>query len=183
MRSRAWCAAVLAAALCFCGAVRGADKGANAAGTAAPMANNAVVAASSGRLPPTFTKVGVDPAQKAKIYSIQATYGPKIAALEIQLATLKAQCEADIRNVLTADQQRRLDDINGAKKAGRMATALKPIDPVAGGGAGAGQAGAVAAGKAPMAGRAAMQAPAIAPAAPANDQLPAAAQIPDAMAK
>ena len=182
MRLRA-CVVVLVTAYCFGGGARGADKAADPANAAAPMAGNAVVAATSGRLPPNFTKVGVDPVQRAKIYSIQATYGPKIAALESQLATLKAQCESDIRNVLTVDQQHRLDEINGAKKAGRMVTALKPTDPATGGAAGAGASG--CGGRQSASGWLACgdASAALAPAVPANDQLPAAAQIPDAVAK
>jgi Spy/CpxP family protein refolding chaperone len=68
-------------------------------------------AAKRGRhvLPKHYAKV-VTEAQRAKIYTIQDEYDPKIDALAAQLKALKAQREEKIKAVLTPEQQKEVDE-------------------------------------------------------------------------
>jgi hypothetical protein len=107
---------------------------ANAANPANPVPANAAVAAANsfrGRLPPNYGKVGVDAVQKAKIYAVQGAYAAKIDALEAQLAQLKTQRDAEVRAVLTAAQQKQLDEILGAKKTAKALVDAKMAAPPA----------------------------------------------------
>lgn len=61
------------------------------------------------RLPANTAKITTE-AQKAAIYKIQEEYGPKIAALESQLEALKAERKAKINAILTAEQQKQVED-------------------------------------------------------------------------
>jgi hypothetical protein len=66
-----------------------------------------------GRLPNNYSKVGVSDAQKQKIYSLEASYKSQIETLQKQLSDLEAKRDADIRNVLTDDQKKKLDELTG----------------------------------------------------------------------
>jgi hypothetical protein len=72
-----------------------------------------------GRLPRNYAKLGVSSDQKAKIYQIEIDYGPRIKALRDQLSALTAQEDKEIRAVLTADQVKKLDELNAESKAKR----------------------------------------------------------------
>jgi hypothetical protein len=67
-----------------------------------------------GRLPAHYTQVGVTDTQRQKIYSIQSSYDAKITSLKNQLTEATAKRDAEVRAVLTADQQRQLDKLTGA---------------------------------------------------------------------
>src|SRR4051812_18342021 len=62
-----------------------------------------------GRLPAGYSKI-VDAGQKQKIYTIQSKYDSQLDALKKQIQDLTAQRDAEIRGVLTADQQKKLDE-------------------------------------------------------------------------
>ena len=70
-----------------------------------------------GRLPQFYSKLDVSTEQRQKIYKIQASYAAKMDALEKQLQDLKAQCNAEARTVLTADQQAKLDERVSERKS------------------------------------------------------------------
>lgn len=63
------------------------------------------------RLPNGFgpSGVGVDAAQKAKIYEIMREYNEVIAMLELRLKLLKQELDAKVDAVLTPAQQQRLN--------------------------------------------------------------------------
>jgi hypothetical protein len=67
-----------------------------------------------GRLPAHYTQVGVTDLQRQKIYSVQASYDAKITLLKNQLNEATAKRDAEVRAVLTADQQKQLDKLTGA---------------------------------------------------------------------
>jgi hypothetical protein len=71
-----------------------------------------------GRLPPYYAQI-VDERQRQRIYQIQAGYGPKIDALQAELDALMAQRDAEIRAVLTPEQQQRLDARIGEAQAAK----------------------------------------------------------------
>ncbi len=70
-----------------------------------------------GHLPQFYSKLDVSTEQRQKIYRIQASYAAKTDALEKQLQELKAQCNAEARTVLTADQQAKLDELISERKS------------------------------------------------------------------
>ena len=72
----------------------------------APPANRSSV----NRLPPHYSKV-VTPEQRTKIYAIQQEFAPQIQELRRQLDRLIAERDMKARDVLTADQQRLLDEL------------------------------------------------------------------------
>lgn len=64
-------------------------------------------AAKSGdRLPANYTKIGISEEQRKKIYEIQNSYDVQIAALQRQLADLRAKETAEVEAVLTPEQRR-----------------------------------------------------------------------------
>jgi hypothetical protein len=63
-----------------------------------------------GRLPAYYAKI-VDESQKEKIYQIENEYAPKLKELTAQLKALNDEREQKIRAVLTADQQKKLDEV------------------------------------------------------------------------
>lgn len=63
------------------------------------------------RLPNYYGQVGVSPAQREKIYSIQATYREKLEELEKQLLALREQQDMEIEAVLTDEQRERLKQL------------------------------------------------------------------------
>src|SRR5262249_9548701 len=80
-----------------------------------------------GRLPAHYLQVGVTDTQRQRIYSIQAGYDAKITSLKNQLAEATAKRDAEVRAVLTADQQKQLDKLTGA--AAKAQAAPKTSDP------------------------------------------------------
>jgi len=62
------------------------------------------------RLPYYYAKV-VTPQQRETIYQIQAQYEPQIAELRKQLKALVAKRDAEIRDVLSEEQQKHLDEL------------------------------------------------------------------------
>lgn len=75
-----------------------------------------------GRLPAHFGKI-VDPQQKEQIYGIQREYAPKIEALRAELQALLAKRDADVENVLTAEQKEKLAEFRAAAASKRGAAA------------------------------------------------------------
>jgi len=87
-----------------------------APGPADPPADTAAAAEPAnfhGRLPAHYLQVGVTDSQRQKIYSVQATYDAKITSLKNQLSEATAKRDAEVRAVLTADQQKQLDKLAG----------------------------------------------------------------------
>lgn len=76
-----------------------------------------------GRLPSGWGKLGITDVQKQAIYKVEASYESQIDALHKQLADLEAKRDADMRNVLTAAQQKQLDDMTSARAAKKSAAA------------------------------------------------------------
>lgn len=81
-------------------------------------------AAAKGRLPTYFAQI-VTEDQRQRIYQIQANYDPKIDALQAELDALVAKRDAEIRDVLSPAQQRRLDARIADAQAKRAAKAEK----------------------------------------------------------
>ena len=79
-----------------------------------PADSTADSTAFHGRLPSHYTQVGVTESQRQKIYSIQGSYDAKITSLKNQLTEATAKRDAEVRGVLTADQQKQLDKLSGA---------------------------------------------------------------------
>jgi Spy/CpxP family protein refolding chaperone len=77
-----------------------------------------------GRLPAHYSKI-VDDAQRDRIYRIQAKYSARIEALQAQLDTLQAERDAEIRAVLTPEQQDQLDTLVTDAKAARAEKAAQ----------------------------------------------------------
>jgi hypothetical protein len=77
-----------------------------------------------GRLPAYYGQI-VDAGQRQRIYQIQSTYNRQIDALQAEIDALTAKRDAEIRAVLSPEQQQRLDTlVNGAKTA-RAAKAVQ----------------------------------------------------------
>lgn len=85
----------------------------------------------AGRLPAHFGNL-VDKTQRDKIYAIQAKYSEKIEDLQEQLKEVMLQRDAEIREVLTAEQKKKLDEVLSAAKGKRAskksAAADKDVD-------------------------------------------------------
>jgi len=72
-----------------------------------------------GRLPNFYAKI-VTPDQREQIYKVQSRYQSQIEALRKQLREAVAKRNAEIRELLTPEQQKRLDEIVAkARKAAR----------------------------------------------------------------
>lgn len=77
---------------------------------------------SSPRLPNNFGKLGLNPAQKNQIYTIQALHNGQVDALEEQIKQLKQKRDAEILEVLSPAQKEKLDTLLAdakKKKAGK----------------------------------------------------------------
>lgn len=72
-----------------------------------------------GRLPNYYRAAGVTKAQTEKIYEIQATYRPKIEALEKQLEDLKSKQDAEVEAVLTPEQKKKVEELREAARKKR----------------------------------------------------------------
>ena len=68
-----------------------------------------------GRLPANYAKIVSDD-QRKKIYEIQGKYDKEIAALQKQIADLKAKEHAEVEAVLTPDQKKALQSANDESK-------------------------------------------------------------------
>jgi hypothetical protein len=103
-------------------ATKPAPKGTKADGAAADSSAVKTRAKPQGRLPVHYGKV-VDPSQKAKIYKIQQSYEPQIAALNAQLQALRDKRDAEIDAVLTAEQRDKVAAFRADAKKQRAAKA------------------------------------------------------------
>ncbi len=71
-----------------------------------------------GRLPPGYKGVA-DDAQKAKIYKIEEDYAPRMEALHEQLKQLRAQRDAEVKALLTPEQQKQVKQALAESKVKR----------------------------------------------------------------
>lgn len=69
-----------------------------------------------GRVPAYYGQVGLSDEQREKIYSIQASYNEKIAALKKQIDSLTQQRDTEVEGVLTETQKKQLDELRAAAK-------------------------------------------------------------------
>jgi hypothetical protein len=81
-------------------------------------------APAKGRLPAYYAQI-VNEGQRQRIYQIQASYYPKIDALQAEIDALVAQRDAEIRAVLSPEQQQRLDARIADAQAKKAAKAEK----------------------------------------------------------
>ena len=85
--------------------------------------------------PPPLSIPQHSPPHQKKNYALQAQYSAKIDDLQKQLQDLIAKRDADIRGVLTADQQKKLDEALGdttkAKSSKKSAADSKNSTPPA----------------------------------------------------
>jgi hypothetical protein len=81
-------------------------------------------AVAKGRLPTYYAQI-VTEDQRQRIYQIQASYDAKIDELQAELDALVGQRDAEIRDVLSPVQQRRLDARIADAQAKRAAKAEK----------------------------------------------------------
>jgi hypothetical protein len=79
-----------------------------------------------GRLPAHYGQV-VSEKQRETIYGIQAEYAAKIEVLETQLKTLKAERDKRMAAVLTAEQQKKVEDATAKARTKRA----KPVEQAA----------------------------------------------------
>jgi hypothetical protein len=93
-------------------------------GAAKAEVKKAKKAPAKGRLPAYYSQV-VTEGQRQRIYQIQADYNPKIEALEAEIEALESQRDAEIRAVLSPEQQKRLDARIADAQAKREAKAEK----------------------------------------------------------
>lgn len=70
------------------------------------------VAKSGDRLPANYAKIGISEEQRKKIYEIQGKYDDQIAALQKQLADLRAKEKAEVEAVLTPEQKKNLQSVS-----------------------------------------------------------------------
>lgn len=68
-----------------------------------------------GRLPNYYSKV-VTAEQRDTIYKLQGEFNGKIADLQTQIAELTKQRDEEVRNVLTPEQQKQVDELAAAAK-------------------------------------------------------------------
>ena len=73
-------------------------------------------AKSGDRLPANYGKIGISEEQRKKIYDIQNKYDDQIAALQKQLADLRAKETAEVEAVLTPEQKKALQTANDESK-------------------------------------------------------------------
>ncbi|MDX1965017.1 MAG: hypothetical protein SFX18_17860 [Pirellulales bacterium] len=68
------------------------------------------------RLPQYYSKLGIDEKQREAIYKLQADYQEEISKLEEQLKALKEKRDGEILEVLTAAQQKKLEELKQEAK-------------------------------------------------------------------
>lgn len=83
---------------------------------AADMAPGAAPSKAVRRLPKYYGKVNLSDAQRFKIYDIQGAYETQLDRLEQQIVQLKEKRDAEVRGVLTLQQQRKLDQLLAGPK-------------------------------------------------------------------
>ncbi len=81
-----------------------------------------------GRLPPYYSKV-VDETQRGAIYKIDEEYAPKLKDLHSQLDALTAERDKKVRAVLTADQQKKVDELAAVAKNNKKRGGSEKTDP------------------------------------------------------
>lgn len=69
------------------------------------------------RLPNYYGQVGLSAKQKDEVYSVQKSYHDQIEALRQQIADLESKRDAEVRDVLSEDQQKKVDELVSAAKA------------------------------------------------------------------
>ncbi len=116
--------ALLIAVVCPAAMIRAADTKTDTPSTPKAAAKDSTDDASGkkdskGRLPRNYAKIGVSADQKVKIYQIEADYAPRVKALRDQLSALTTQEDKEIRALLTADQLKKLDELNAESRARR----------------------------------------------------------------
>ena len=82
---------------------------------AKPAATKKVAKKPRGRLPNFYAKV-VDATQRKAIYAVQAKYSEEIGVLRKQIDELTAQRNAEVREVLTEEQQKEVDALTEAAR-------------------------------------------------------------------
>ena len=68
-----------------------------------------------GQLPPRWKQLGLTEDQTQKVYKVQARYNEQIDKMEDQIRELKSKRDRERYEVLTADQKKRLEDLNKPK--------------------------------------------------------------------
>jgi hypothetical protein len=74
-----------------------------------------VEAKARGYLPQNWAKIGLTDDQKQSVYKIQNKYGEEIDKLDAKIKQLKDTRDKEMRDVLTADQKKKLEEIFRAK--------------------------------------------------------------------
>ncbi len=64
-----------------------------------------------GFLPQNWAKIGLTDDQKQQIYKVQAKHGTEIEKLEAEIRKHKADRDAELKTILTADQKKKLEEI------------------------------------------------------------------------
>jgi Spy/CpxP family protein refolding chaperone len=83
-----------------------------------PPAKDEPASKYKGQLPPNWRKLGLTDAQTQKVYKVNAKYGEEIAKLEAKIAELKEKRDKERFDILTAEQKKRLAELNKAKSGG-----------------------------------------------------------------
>ena len=114
---------MIAVALLLFAAPLQADEPSNATPQAKPSKSKKTPAATSAkkqrrRLPNHYAKLVTDE-QRESIYEIQRRYREKIEPLRKQIEQLIAERNAEIRQVLTPEQQRKLDELLAGSRRSR----------------------------------------------------------------
>lgn len=81
------------------------------AGIYAQESESSAKAKRRGPLPFYFGKIGVDQAQRTKLYDIQDSYDDKLKALRLQMKKLLAERDAAMEAELTPGQKLRLSEL------------------------------------------------------------------------
>lgn len=89
--------------------------------TKAPAAKTEEAKPAQYRLPDNFAKLSLSDDQKAKIKTVQTSYGPKIDELEAQLQAIRDKQSGEIEALLTPEQQKLLNSIRTESKQKRDA--------------------------------------------------------------
>ncbi len=71
-----------------------------------------------GQLPPNWKKLGMTDEQTQTVYKVQAKYGEKIDKLEDQIKELKGKRDKERYDILTKEQQKRLEELSKPKAGG-----------------------------------------------------------------
>lgn len=70
-----------------------------------------------GRLPNNYGQIGLLPEQREEIYAIQKKYHREIEELKLRLATLEAQEDKEVYNVLDDEQKAALKALRDKRKS------------------------------------------------------------------